>query len=106
MLLLVHVCRTNCSVYSETSIKQFFLSRTTSKRHSNRAMRELGWSVFGTHTTPHFSLLQLTNKHSKVPVVISHTLLYVVVLPCYHVVMNPGIECRGLEQGSLCFKPE
>ena len=21
-------------------------------------------------------------------------------------VMNPGIECRGLEQGSLCFKPE
>ena len=21
-------------------------------------------------------------------------------------VMNPGIECRGLEQGSRCFKPE
>ena len=24
----------------------------------------------------------------------------------FHRVMNPGIQCRGLEQGSLCFKPE
>jgi len=24
----------------------------------------------------------------------------------FHRVMNPGIQCRGLEQGSLCFRPE
>jgi len=66
-------------------------------QHKNRVLRAPGLPVFGAHTMPHFSSSLLINKHSKSPVVNSHSLLYVVVLPCYHVVMNPRMNPGSLQ---------